>query len=183
MKIKFLKLKNWLLVTLMGALGLTACHSHKKLADPEEEPEPVELRGRGDVMLMYGVPTMNYMIRGQVRDADGKPVQGIRINMLEHGMEVNANAELQGDPERVKEYLENTSVETDARGRFTIAANGRPQEQVRLLIRDVDGTQNGEYRDQMVEMEVGGDNIDRTDANGWHQGTYHNKVEINLENK
>lgn len=182
MKIKFLKLKNWLLVTVMGALGLSACHCHKKAAQTEPEPEPVEVRDRGEVRLMYGVPTMNYQIRGQVRDAKGKPVKGIKINMLERNMEVQGTR-LQGDPERVLEYLENTSVTTDRKGRFEISNSGLPQEQVRLLVRDVDGNDNGEYKDRMVEVNVTPDNVDRTNAGGWNQGTFNKEVEIKLESK
>ena len=182
MKIKFLKLKNWLLISIMGALGLTACHCHKKTAKTEVEADTIEVRDRGEIRLMYGVPTMNYQIRGQVKDANGKPVKGIRVNMLERNMEVNGT-ELQGDPERVKEYLDNTSVTTDRKGRFEITNSGIPQEQVRLLVRDVDGTENGEHLNKLVEMDVTPDNVDRTNAGGWNQGTFNKEVEIKLEDK
>lgn len=183
MRVKYLKLKNWLLLTVMGALGLTGCHCHKKMAEQEVEPEPIKVEDRGDVRLMYGVPTMNFMIRGQVRDADGIPVRGIKVNMLENGMTVE-DGELQGDPERVREWLDGTSVTTDKSGHFVITnMNGRPMQQVRLLVRDVDGSDNGAFRDQVVDMEVTSDNIDRTSASGWHQGTYQGNVDIRLENK
>ena len=48
MKIKFLKLKSWLLAGVMGALGLSSCHCNKQLAEPEE-PETPEVKDRGDV--------------------------------------------------------------------------------------------------------------------------------------
>ena len=182
MKIKLLKLKNWLLVTVMGALGLSGCQCHKKSAQTEIETDTIEVRDRGEVRLMYGVPTMNYMIRGQVRGADDKPLRDIRVNMLECGMEVT-DGELQGDPDRVKQWLEGTSVATDNHGHFVIQTSGIPQEQVRLLVRDADGRLNGEYRNQVVEIDVNGDNIDRTEAAGWHQGTFHKEVGIRLENK
>ena len=180
MKIKYLKLKNWLLVTVMGALGLTACHCHKKAARTEVEADTVAVRDRGEIRLMYGVPTMNYEIRGQVRDANGRPVSGIKVNMLERNMEVQGT-ELQGDPERVKEFLERTSVTPDKKGRFEIKNSGIPQEQVRLLVRDVDGPANGEHRDRLVEMEVTPDAVDRTNASGWHQGTFNQKLDIKLD--
>ena len=184
MKVRFLKLKSWLLLTVMGSLGFSACNCHKKLADPEPETDPVEIKDRGEIRLMYGVPTMNYMIRGQVRDTEGRPVKGIRVNMLERNMEVDAaSAELQGDPERVKEYLESTSVVTDKKGRFEIKNSGIPQEQVRLLVRDVDGNENGEYRNQLFEVPVNGEDIDRTDASGWNQGTFNKDVEVKLESR
>ena len=40
MKIRFLKLKDWLLMTVMGMLGLTGCHSTKEAAQEPATPEP-----------------------------------------------------------------------------------------------------------------------------------------------
>ena len=183
MKVRYLKLKNWLLLSLMGALGLSGCHCHKKLAQPEAEPETPEVRDRGEVRLMYGVPTMNYMIRGQVKDPNGRPVRDIRINMLEYNMETTAEGTLDGDPEAIDRWLQSTEVRTDKKGRFTIQNSGLPQEQVRLMVRDVDGKSNGEYKNRVVEMKVMPDDVDRTNAGGWNQGTFSKEVKINLENK
>jgi putative lipoprotein (rSAM/lipoprotein system) len=83
----------------------------------------------------------------------------------------------------VQRYLENTAVRTDDEGRFTIQNNGLPQQQVRLLVRDVDGKENGLFQNQVVDMEVESGDVDRSDANGWHQGTYNKEVKIKLENK
>lgn len=131
---------------------------------------------------MYGVPTMNYMIRGQVKDADGKPVQDIRVNMLERGMEVQ-DGQLQGDPQRVQQWLDRSSVKTDKEGRFEINESGIPQEEVRLMIRDVDGVENGEYKNQLLEMKVEQGDVDREGAGGWNQGTFKKMVDVKLENK
>ena len=183
MKIRYLKLKNWLLVTVMGAFGLSACHCHKEVvkSDPEDAPIP-EVKPREEILLMYGVPTMDFHIRGQVWDADGKPVKNIRVNMLERGMEVR-DGELQGDPERVRKWLERSSVSTDSEGRFEIRESGTPQEEVRLMVRDVDGPENGEFKNQVYEMKVEQGDVDREGAGGWNQGTFKKKVDIKLENK
>ena len=183
MKIRYLKLKNWVLVTLMGALGLSGCKCHKKLAEPEAEPDTIEVKDRGEMRLMYGVPTMNYMIRGQVKDTDGRPVRDIRLNMLERGMAVTDSGRLDGDPEAVQSWLDGTEVRTDKDGRFELRSSGLPQEQVRLLVRDADGKENGEYRDRLLEMEVTPADVDRTDAAGWYQGTFNKQVEIRLEDR
>lgn len=183
MKVKFLKLKSWMLATLMGAMGFSSCHCHKAATStvPDDKAEP-EVRDRGDVRLMYGVPTMNFMIRGQVKDQKGRAVQGIRVNMLERGMEVKGT-ELQGDAASIKTWLDETSVATDRNGRFSITNSGIPQETVRLLVRDADGKANGEFRDKMVEMDVTPDNVDRTNAGGWNQGTFDKEIDIRLESK
>ncbi len=183
MKVKYLKLKNWLLVTVMGALGLSACHCHKEVSKTQPEPEAVpEMKPREEIRLMYGVPTMNFMIRGQVKDSDGRPVKDIRVNMLERNMEVK-DGELQGDPERVKQWLEQSAVKTDKDGGFVISNSGLPQEEVKLMVRDVDGAENGEYKNQVLEMKVRQGDVDRTNAGGWNQGTFNKEVEIKLESK
>ena len=184
MKVKYLKLKNWLLVSVMGALGFTSCHSQKKLAEPkvEEEPAPVEERerDRGEMRLMYGVPTMNYMIRGQVKDAEGRPVRDIRVNMLERNMEASADG-IEGDPEMVQQWLDGTEVRTDDEGRFEIQNSGTPQEEVRLMFRDVDGHENGDYQNQLIGLSVKPENV--SGAEGWNRGTFSKEVEIELEKK
>ena len=181
MKVKYLKLKNWLLVTVMGMFGLSSCHCHKEAAKSEEPVAPA-LQPREEIRLMYGVPTMNFQIRGQVKDADGHPVKNIKVNMLERGMEMK-DGELQGDPERVQQWLDQSAVSTDKEGRFVLQNSGIPQEEVKLLVRDVDGAENGEYKNQVLEMKVQQGDVDRTGAGGWNQGTFNKEVEIKLENK
>lgn len=181
MKVKYLRLKSWLIATLMGALGLSSCESHRQAATPKEDPEPA-VRGREEMRLMYGVPTMNYMIRGQVKDAQGKPVKDIRVNMLERGMEATADT-LYGDPERVKEWLEESAAVTDKKGRFELTGRGTPQEQVRLMVRDVDGRKNGEYKNQLLEVKVEEGDVDRTEAGGWYQGTFRKDLDVRMEKK
>lgn len=182
MKIKFLKLKSWLLVTVMGAFGLSSCHCHKDLADPEEgEKQPV-VRDRGEAILMYGVPTMNYMIRGQVKDSKGRPVKDVRINVLEHGIEATADT-IYGDPDNVRAYLENTSVKTDKKGRFEVSGTSRPWDEMQVLVRDVDGRENGEYKNQLIDVKVQPGDMDRSDAAGMYQGTFKKEININLEKK
>ena len=181
MKIRYLKLKNWLLVSLMSAFGLSSCHCHKEAVKTDKEEAPM-MKPREEIRLMYGVPTMNFQIRGQVRDADGRPVKDIRVNMLERGMQVK-DGELQGDPERVQQWLDRSSVATDSEGRFEIKESGTPQEEIQLMVRDVDGTENGEFKNQVYKMKVEQGDIDREGAGGWNQGTFKKGVDIKLENK
>ena len=181
MKVRFLKLRSWLLVTLLGVLGFGSCRSHKQCVETPE-PEAPQMREREEIRLMYGTPTMNFMIRGQVKDPDGQPVRGIHVNMLERGMEVK-EGELQGDPERVRTWLADKASVTDGEGRFEIKESGLPQEEVRLMVRDTDGKANGDYRNQVVEIKVRQADVDREGAGGWNQGTFKKEVEIKLEDK
>lgn len=179
MKIKFLKLKNWLLMSIMGLLGFSGCKSSAPVAKPEEPARPAP---REEIRLMYGVPTMNYMIQGQVRDADGRPISNIRVNMLERNMAITDDS-IHGDPERVQHFLDNSAVITDLQGHFIIQNSGLPQEEVRLLVRDVDGEIGGDFQNRVVVLPVDAGSVDRTNAGGWNQGTFNKTVDIKLENK
>ena len=90
---------------------------------------------------------------------------------------------LMGDPERVKEYLERTDVSTDKDGHFVIEKSGTPQENVRLLVRDVDGEVGGSFKNRLVEIRVTPADVDRSNAGGWNQGTFNKELDIELENK
>ena len=169
------------MATVMGALGFSSCHCHKQLVEPEEPAAPESI-DRGEMRLMYGVPTMNYMIRGQVKDSEGKPVKDIRVNMLERGMEVR-DGELQGDSVRMRRWLDGNAVMTDKKGRFEIKESGIPQEEVRLMIRDTDGVENGDFKNQVIEVKVQKDDVDRDGAGGWNQGTFKKEVEVLLEKR
>lgn len=56
MRLKYLKFKNWLLLTLMGALGLSGCRSHKQQADSTDR----QIAPSNEIMLLYGVPPTDF---------------------------------------------------------------------------------------------------------------------------
>ena len=112
MKIKYLKLKNWLLLSVMSLFGLTACHCHKdaaKTPDPGKEKEKsgyderqaIAMYGvpardlkveaddinekpqpREPQVTVYGVPTVDFAVKGRVVDKDGKPVKGLQVMLV-----------------------------------------------------------------------------------------------------
>ena len=186
MKIRFIKLKDWLLMSVMGMFGLTSCHCHKQVAQEPvagDEPDSIEQPApRGEMALMYGVPTMGYRIMGQVKDRKGRPVEGVSVNLLEHGVEATADT-IYGDQENIKKYLENNEVKTDKRGNFELRHDGLPREKVRVLVRDTDGKANGRYKNRLLDVPVKAENIDKTNAGGWNQGTFSTKIDIELESK
>lgn len=63
MKIRYLKLKNWLYITLAGLLGVNLSCT--------EDPMACE----------YGTPEATYRILGQVTDEEGMPIEGIQVEM------------------------------------------------------------------------------------------------------
>lgn len=179
MKIKILKLKDWLILSLMGLMGFSSCQSHKQLAAPEQEPGPAP-KPREEIRLMYGVPTMDYRISGQVKDASGKPVKGVAVNMLERGLNDTADT-IYGNQDNIRRYLNNTEVRTDDKGRFLISTQEMPRESVRVLVRDTDGEANGEYKNQLLDIKV--TDVDKSNADGWYQGVFFKELEIKLEEK
>ena len=147
MKLKYLKFKNWLLVSLMSILGMTACKSSKQAlsTNDQQDPEPqsqVDKGQRQEVALMYGVPTMNFRIQGKVVNHQGKPVKGIQVVMLNRNFGNTPNNPTDDNP-YVEEYMKQYADTTKADGSFDIRANDRPTDYMRVFVRDVDGPSNG----------------------------------------
>lgn len=176
MKIKYLKLKNWLLISLMGVLGFTACKSSKQAAsseqqDPEQtaqlEKKPIR-DDRGQVALMYGVPTMGYHLRGKVVNPQGKPVKGIQVVMLSREIGNTPNNPGEDDP-FVEEYMQRYADTTKADGTFDVRVKDFPREYMRVFVRDVDGPSNGNYQNDLINVEFKGDEV-KAEGSGWNRG-------------
>lgn len=187
MKIKYLKLKNWLLVTLMGALGLSACHSTKSATKNEKEDGPqieedVALQAsnkRGEMALMYGVPTMDYILKGKVIGSDGKPVKGMQIVFLNNGIDATPK-NLNMENPYVKDYVETHSDTTDANGQFKVKTSDTPQEYMRVFVRDIDGPLNGNYQNDIINVRY--EESDKKDSgHGWRMGTMEKEITIKPE--
>ena len=219
MKIKYLKLKNWLLLSAMSLLGLEACHCHKQVIDNDSkiQPDPgmehvavpmygvpmdnfqnrvvpPESDGIGEVKVeqpqpndpqvtVYGVPTVDFAVKGKVLDGRGRPVKGAQVVL------VNSDIDPENLPtnEYWQERLKEIADTTDALGTFEVRTTDRPWEQVRVLVRDVDGKKNGWYQDQLVDVSFG-DQVPNKDNDGgpmskWRQGVKHAEVTVKLKNK
>lgn len=188
MKIKYLKLRNWLLVSLMGVLGFTACKSSKQATtetrnqEQTEQLEPKKMEkkdgakikeepvksDRGQAALMYGVPTMSFRVRGNVVNHQGKPVKGIQVVMLNRNFGNTPNNPGEDDP-YVEDYMKLYADTTKADGSFDIKAKDRPTEYMRVFVRDVDGPSNGNYQNDVINVEFTQDDI-RAEGQGWNRG-------------
>ncbi|MBO4600494.1 MAG: radical SAM-associated putative lipoprotein [Bacteroidales bacterium] len=185
MKIRFLKLKDWLLMTVMGVFGLTACHSTKEAAQEQVVPEPddavVEPQPRGEIALMYGVPTMDFVLKGRVIDAKGNPVKGMQVILVNQTVDI-APDHMDEDNPYVQEYIQKASDTTDVQGTFECRVKDVPVERQRVIIRDIDGDKNGRYEDQMVEVEFTEEN-QTGERKGWYMGTRTKDVDITVSKK
>ncbi|MCR4660345.1 MAG: radical SAM-associated putative lipoprotein [Bacteroidales bacterium] len=164
MKTKFLKFKSWLLGALLGSLGLGGCHCAKNTATPEPEPAtptaPTPLpdttavrrpQPRDEIRLMYGVPTVDFHVRGQVISPNGKPVEGVEVMLLEEGMDATPDT-IYGNPESIRRYSEKNAIRTDNDGRFELKTSRIPRGNLKMLVRDVDGKRNGTYKNQLLDL-------------------------------
>lgn len=179
MKIQFLKLKNWLFLSLVSLLGFNACHSTKEVAqEPEGENEPTPRR---EVALMYGVPTMNYEIKGTVLDTKGSPIPGVQVMIIGQDLNVPDNAEIKDD-KALEEYLTKNASYTDEKGHFFVKKSTLPAEKVRMIVRDIDGEKNGEFQDKIEVIPIEDADMDGK-RQGWDLGTASKTVNIKMENK
>ena len=172
MKIKYLKLRNWFLLSLMGLIGVTGCKSSKQAqTSPSENLQTVEQQDqpqdqpvkkkveqdRGQVALMYGVPTINYRVRGKVVNHNGKPVKGIQVVMLNRSIGNTPNNPGEDDP-AVIEYMQQYAVAAAAnliqRSRCTempgVAFNNQAEVEIRT-----DVPNKAFYKDFLNEDGVG----------------------------
>lgn len=206
MKIRYLKLKNWLLMTAMSLFGLTACHSAKDAAKaPAAESQEVTIKGgscdeaakknpvadegkvverprpRGEAALMYGVPTMDYVLKGRVIDKEGKPVKGMQVILVNQTVDISPTNMDEGN-QFVRDYITNASDTTDAEGTFECHMKDVPIETQHVIVRDIDATSNGIYEDQMMEVNFTKED-QTTEGSGWYVGTRTKDVDITVNKK
>ncbi|MBR1850433.1 MAG: radical SAM-associated putative lipoprotein [Bacteroidales bacterium] len=176
MKMRFFKIQSYLMGLLLGALGFGGCRTAHNVAAKQPadgsaaptkggrvvvlppEPDTIVVRPpepREPIALMYGVPTMNFRVRGQVL-AKGKPVRDIQVLVLDEGIEATPDT-IYGPPDRVSRYVESQAVRTLPDGTFEVSGQGRPLPTVRLLVRDTDGSNNGSYKNQLLEVPTHSD--------------------------
>lgn len=141
MKIKYLKLKNWLLVSLGGLLGIsmTGCDD-------------------GFSVAMYGCPEGFYSVKGTVTDSKGNPVSGIGVGQVypESGGVVLPDMRFQDT--------------TDADGRYHVGFMAFPDDRVEVNFVDLDGQENGLYRDTTITVSAPQSAFHGGDGN-WKYGT------------
>ena len=208
MKIRYLKLKNWLLLSAMSLLGLSACHSHKDTVksdvnkeketpgfdnrqviamygvpardmrtengEVKEEPQPREPQ-----VTVYGVPTVDFAVKGRVVDGNGKPVKGLRVTLINSDIDPDNLP----DTPHWKEQKARVSDTTDAEGNFNVRTTDRPWEKVRVLVTDIDGNENGSFEQQLLDVEFGEPVQGNKPVSSWNLGEKNAEVTVKMKNK
>ena len=153
MKKRFYRWYNGLLASLLALLGYSCS------PESEEYGTPVE----------YGAPTVEFQLKGNVTDEDGKAVQGIKVKVQEHN------------------WLNIDSVKTDVNGKYQLpiritASNEKGLEYCRLSVEDTDGAENGEFKNDTINLN-GAEAKKIKDGEGWFNGAYEVNVDVKLKKK
>ncbi len=154
-----IKTSNWILATLLTLLGFSNC-----------EPQ-----------IEYGVPNADYSVKGTVVDkVNANTIKGIRVGfssapqiMLMYGVM----------PTPYRTYNADT---TDIKGNYDLTQHfyiGEFHENaVPIFVQDIDGTENGLYRDTVIVVNF--ENAVRTGKQkNWDEGTLTLKQNIELTPK
>ena len=156
MKAAFGKGWKWLLGLLMGLLGFTGCG---KL---------------GIFRVEYGCPNADFKLIGDVKDANGKGIEGIRVVFTPH-----ADA-----PEEQQEWV-NDTLYSDVRGHFEKERlkhnwpDGARDASVKF--EDVDGSAHGSFRTKILKgSELSVEQTKKGDKH-WYSGEYTIQADAVLE--
>ena len=147
---------NYMIATLIGLLGFSAC------SENEEEPP-----------CMYGSPTADYIIKGDITDESGNPIQGVQVSVY------------QGEYEYMYENKNPQPLtgSTNSTGGFKFDTLKRWGSYTILITRDTDGAANcGEFindtiknnRYELTQLKEG---------EVWYRGLYEIKTNIKLKKK
>ena len=145
MRIKYLKLKSWLLVALGGLLGINfSCDKHGFWED--------------DATGEYGTPRAHYHVKGTVTNEQGQPVAGIGVGERKQWNEEGGS--------QIMGYLDTT----DSEGRYKVDYNyAFPRRPLSVDFHDIDGVENGSYKDTVVTVNT--ENVQLSGGDGhWYEG-------------
>lgn len=150
MTVRFTRWYNAVLTALLSMLGY-GC----SLEEPEMYGTPLE----------YGVPHINFIVKGVVTDEAGNPIQGIETKFV---------GDLNDAP----------TTKTDANGNYMIQAMIYPSlHGCKLIVNDIDGEANGgEFQSDTIDVEtLPKDELGKGD--GWYQGMYESTANIQMKKK
>jgi len=163
--------KNWIARLCAAVLALLGFASCDKIAD---------------VRCEYGVPSVDYKVKGTVTDADENPLEGIRV-IVRTDFDNRPNprqsyVDYYGNPQS---YGGDDTIYTDISGRYeshelnTVAIASQ-----KVYFDDVDGGANGgTFLADSVQLQ-GAPKEQYKDENGhWYNGAYEYTVDVVLQKK
>lgn len=117
-----------------------------------------------DAPVMYGTPWADYEVEGKVLDADGDPIKGIKVSLIE-------------------DQYNSQSTQSLENGTFKVSLGTIPFDKLKLTAQDIDGAENGgEFEEKTVELDFS--KIKYTgESDGWYHGKKSLEQDIVLEEK
>lgn len=119
--------------------------------------------------MEYGCPEATYRVKGTVVNEEGEPIEGIGVMKIDS---------YDDNLHRPVEYYKDT---TGADGRFDVSTIDFPNtDTIKVAFHDVDGEQNGSYRDTVVSVSFVG--VHFTGGNGnWYEGEATQTIDVTLQ--
>lgn len=160
MKVRFYRWYNAVLTVLLSMLGY-GCSSSE---------DPLDMYG---APVEYGAPHADYIVKGQVTDETGTPVQGIKTSLREVYQ-----------TEKETQYFGMDSIQTNEFGNYQLKYVGMPDIRTKLVIEDIDGEANGgEFLSDTLDVNF--DNATQTGKGDgkWYGGVYEITQDVKLKKK
>lgn len=117
-----------------------------------------------DAPEMYGTPWADYEVKGKVLDADGDPIKGIKVSLIE-------------------DQYNSQSTQSLENGTFKVSLGTIPFDKLKLTAQDIDGAENGgEFEEKTLELDFS--KVAYTgESDGWYHGKKSIEQDIVLEEK
>ena len=158
MKVRFNHWYNAVLTALLSLMGFGSCTT----IGEDEYGTPVE----------YGTPYADYVIKGEVTDEQGNPLEGIKTTV-------------KAIPEEVPQYAYSLdSALTDSQGKFLIETRAYISDpNLKLVVEDTDGPANGgEFVSDTLDLAAL-PKQQKEAGQHWSSGKYELKAEVKLKKK
>lgn len=154
----FIRITNWILSGLLILLGFSSC----------------------DAPMEYGTPNADYTLKGKVVDkADAKAIKGIRVGfnrypgpMVMYGVAPSPYFRLLA--------ADTTNAEGEYKFTEKFYIDEVSTDSVQVFVQDIDGTENGSYRDTVLYVDFE-DAEQSGKAKNWYSGelTVEKTIELN----
>ena len=155
MKVRFYHWYNAVLTALLSMLGY-GCSS-----DPMREME------------MYGCPTADYIVKGQVTDEVGAPVQGVKTSLKQR---------IKTDAGTVTFGID--SIQTNETGSYQFKSMDNWVQDIKLIVEDIDGEANGgEFLSDTLDIDFGKAVQTKKGDGEWYGGVFEITQDVKLKKK
>jgi putative lipoprotein (rSAM/lipoprotein system) len=162
MKVRFYRWYNAVLTVLLSMLGYGCSTSSE---------EDIEMYGV--IVAEYGCPHADYIVKGQVTDELGTPVEGIKTS-LKQVIKTDAGTITFGID----------SIQTNETGDYQLKNIDWPQEDIKLIVEDIDGEANGgEFLSDTLDIDYDKAVKTKEGDGRWYEGVFEVTQDVKLKKK